>query len=89
MLVKEKAGWEVVNYRGKFKMVQGVLQDVKCSLIFLGNHIFIVFGGRVRGNPSRKKTGYPSQNKRGSIDHSLCFSTGLLELLEILQDDVI
>lgn len=32
----------------------------------------------------------PSQyEKRLSIDHSLCFSPGLLELLEVLQDDVI
>lgn len=30
-----------------------------------------------------------SMRERGSIDHSLCFSTGLLQLLKVLQDDVI
>lgn len=29
------------------------------------------------------------EGARGSIDHSLCFSTGLLELLKVLQDDVV
>lgn len=43
-----------------------------------------------RSQKVRRSLLEPSQNERRvSIDHSLCFSPGLLELLEVLQDDVI